>query len=110
MHILFFGANTPRRCILFLCHALGDPAEGTVGPPPPDLPFDSNKQSTKHPTVVNRGVAGKYRLIVASNRDEDLGRPTEPLHFWADTKSNLLAGKFIYFRKNKQKATVVSWL
>lgn len=39
-----------------------------------------------------RGIRGRYKLIVASNRDEDLGRPTAPIHFWKDAGSNLLAG------------------
>ncbi|CBN76742.1 conserved unknown protein [Ectocarpus siliculosus] len=40
-----------------------------------------------------RGIRGRYKLIVASNRDEDLGRPTAPIHFWKDAGSNLLAGR-----------------
>ncbi|CAM9841980.1 unnamed protein product [Ectocarpus fasciculatus] len=40
-----------------------------------------------------RGIRGRYKLIVASNRDEDLDRRTAPIHFWKDAGSNLLAGR-----------------
>ncbi|MFB5196611.1 NRDE family protein [Neobacillus sp. KR4-4] len=33
-----------------------------------------------------------YKLIVAANRDEFLGRPTSPVHFWED-QPDILAGR-----------------
>ena len=33
-----------------------------------------------------------YKLIVAANRDEFLGRPTSPVHFWED-RPDILAGR-----------------
>lgn len=33
-----------------------------------------------------------YKLIVAANRDEFLGRPTAPVHFWED-RPDILAGR-----------------
>eukprot|EP00903_Cladosiphon_okamuranus_P008969 g8581.t1 len=39
------------------------------------------------------GFRGRYRLIVASNRDEYLDRETHPVHFWKDANQNLLAGR-----------------
>lgn len=38
------------------------------------------------------GFRGRYRLIVASNRDEYLDRATTPIHYWEDANQNLLAG------------------
>ncbi|CAN0466584.1 unnamed protein product [Ascophyllum nodosum] len=70
-------------CILFLYHALGDPPGGQPEPSTSSL-FD-NKSRT--------GIGGRYKLIVASNRDEWLDRPSAPIHFWKETKSNLLAGR-----------------
>ena len=34
----------------------------------------------------------RYKLIVAANRDEFLDREAEPLHFWNDTDSDIVAG------------------
>ena len=66
------------RCILFLYHALGgDPAEG--------------RSSTRHEAVSGL-FRGRYKLIVASNRDEFQDRPSTPMHFWTDAGSYILAG------------------
>ncbi|CAN0091106.1 unnamed protein product, partial [Laminaria digitata] len=65
-------------CILFLYHALGeDPAEG--------------RNSTRHGAVS--GLRGRYKLIVASNRDEFRDRASAPIHFWTDAGSDILAGR-----------------
>ena len=65
------------RCIIFLYHALGgDPAEG--------------RNSTRHEALS--GLGGRYKLIVASNRDELQDRASAPLHFWQDAGSDILAG------------------
>jgi len=34
----------------------------------------------------------RYRLVVAANRDEFFGRPTQPARFWNDA-SHVLAGR-----------------
>ena len=44
------------------------------------------------PSGKGHGFRGRYRLIVASNRDEYLDRATAPIHFWKDANQNLLAG------------------
>eukprot|EP00904_Undaria_pinnatifida_P012377 jgi/Undpi1/826/HiC_scaffold_10.g04290.m1 len=64
------GSRKIMRCIVFLYHALGG---------------DSDK-------AVN-GIRRRYKLIVASNRDEFLDRATAPLDFWTGTESNILAGR-----------------
>lgn len=33
-----------------------------------------------------------YRLIIASNRDEDFNRPTLPANYWSED-SNIIGGK-----------------
>ncbi|CAB1108073.1 unnamed protein product [Ectocarpus sp. CCAP 1310/34] len=57
-----------------------------------------------------RGIRGRYKLIVASNRDEDLGRPTAPIHFWKDAGSNLLAGEYPKARPRRDLVAGGTWL
>lgn len=74
------------RCIVFLYHALGgDPAEA------PRLPWSSTFENSTSRGAV-RGINGRYKLIVASNRDEFTDRATAPIHFWTDAGSDILAG------------------
>lgn len=63
-------------------HALGaedDPSE------PPSLTFRPGKAA--------KGLGGRYKLIVAANRDEFLVRPSMPMHFWEGEGVNILAGE-----------------
>lgn len=39
---------------------------------------------------------GKFRLVVVSNRDESLCRPTEKAHFWEECL-DILGGMYAYF-------------
>ncbi|CAM9163147.1 unnamed protein product, partial [Ectocarpus sp. 4 AP-2014] len=80
-------------CILFLYHALGKEA-GHDDDAPPLASMDFSAAGKAAAGIdEGRGIRGRYKLIVASNRDEDLGRPTAPMHFWKDAGSNLLAGR-----------------
>ncbi|MEM9392016.1 MAG: NRDE family protein [Bacteroidota bacterium] len=42
--------------------------------------------------LFSHGNHPRYKLVIAANRDEFYGRPTQPAHFW-ETESHLLAGK-----------------
>ncbi|XP_075256617.1 transport and Golgi organization protein 2 homolog isoform X1 [Convolutriloba macropyga] len=42
--------------------------------------------------IVSLEALKRYKLIVAANRDEFLDREAEPLHFWNDTDSDIVAG------------------
>ncbi|CAM9571362.1 unnamed protein product [Ectocarpus sp. 12 AP-2014] len=80
-------------CILFLYHALGKEAgHDDDAPPLASMDFSAAGKAAVG-NGEGRGIRGRYKLIVASNRDEDLGRPTTPIHFWKDAGSNLLAGR-----------------
>lgn len=85
------------RCITFLYHALGEEAADD-GPTLASMDFSASGKSISSGSGSGGGggkgygVRGRYKLIVASNRDEFLGRPTAPIHFWEDANSNLLAG------------------
>lgn len=45
--------------------------------------------------VANKAVttSTKFKLILASNRDEKLSRPAKPAHFWDQDAQNILAGQ-----------------
>lgn len=72
------------RCILFLYHAL-DSQDGADEPL--SLAFRPGKAA--------KGLGGRYKLIIASNRDEFMDRRTEGMHFWSDKGSNVLAGDML---------------
>lgn len=76
----YIYADYPNRCILFLYHALGG---------------DSAEEA------VVGGLGGRYKLTVASNRDELLDRATAPIHFWADAESDILAGNICGIRPGR---------
>lgn len=90
-----FFPITIARCITFLYHALGEEAADD-GPTLASMDFSASGKSISSGSGrgggKGYGVRGRYKLIVASNRDEFLGRPTAPIHFWEDANSNLLAG------------------
>lgn len=41
---------------------------------------------------------GEYKVILASNRDEVIGRPAKPAHEW-ESHEGCYGGKFILFYK-----------
>lgn len=86
------------RCILFLYHALGEQENEHNGPTLASMDFSAAGKKAS-----GRGK-GRYKLIVASNRDEDLDRSATPIHFWKDADSNILAGmvpNFNYIRDSQ---------
>lgn len=38
-----------------------------------------------------------YRLIIASNRDEDYNRPTLPANYWSED-NDIIGGNFFYMK------------
>lgn len=103
--------NPPKkcRCLLFLYHALEHPDDGNALEEKLDLNYQPHRSTTSRSGttttttsggssggVKNGGPLGKrYKLIVASNRDEDMDRPTAAMHFWEEGgSSNVLAGEF----------------
>ncbi|CAM9997249.1 unnamed protein product, partial [Discosporangium mesarthrocarpum] len=71
-----YTAQLFGRCILFFYHSLG------TSPVVNGLSKGAG------------GLRGRYRIILASNRDEWLDRPTSPMHFWDDDgQPDILAGQ-----------------
>ncbi|CAM9335044.1 unnamed protein product [Pylaiella littoralis] len=74
-------------CILFLYHTLAEQANDDDAPTLASMDFSAAGKN------ASGRVKGRYKLIVASNRDEDLDRPAAPIHFWKDAGFNVLAGR-----------------
>ncbi|XP_075256646.1 transport and Golgi organization 2 homolog isoform X2 [Convolutriloba macropyga] len=53
---------------------------------------DDRSGSMLEEDIVSLEALKRYKLIVAANRDEFLDREAEPLHFWNDTDSDIVAG------------------
>lgn len=70
-------------------HALGEQTNDDDHGPTTLASMDFSAAGKKN--ASGRGK-GRYKLIVASNRDEDLDRSATPIHFWEDANFNLLAG------------------
>lgn len=88
----FIPSSVATRCITFLYHEL----DGTDNRPSlASMDFSAAAKTVKgSASGKGHGFRGRYRLIVASNRDEYLDRATAPIHFWKDADQNLLAGTY----------------
>ena len=52
------------------------------------MSFDSDLKAVTDNIIVTC----RFKLIVASNRDEFLDREADPLHFWNDAECDIVAG------------------
>lgn len=97
-----------RRCLLFLYHALEHPDDGNASGEKLDLNYQPHRSTTSTSSTITssggggsgkneRPIGKRYKLIVASNRDEVLDRPTAAMSFWEEGASNILAGEFFVY-------------